>query len=637
MSKRIFSLIILSIFITMIVSAGCSDEDATGPKTVNSICASDSECQTGKCYKQICAMKNARGAGGACFGKGECRSFNCSGGRCVAGTTKADDPCRYNEECKSNYCLYSKCAATAQPDKGFDAMDSGPDWYSIADWTPDITVPDLPLPDMPPADGGCTKDTDCDDYIDCTTNKCSSGKCTYTLDKGYCLINSKCLAAGKTNAKNACQKCDTKVATTKWSPNDGGSCDDNELCTYNDVCKSGKCTGTAYKCDDSLWCTQDACTGKGPGPQGCKATPFSNVCLIGITCYADKKVSTVNSCYKCDAQYQFAWTAVVGKGCVTTFAGDGSPGSNDGDAIKASFSGPAGLAIDSMGNLYIADTGNSSIRVLTQKTVAGKKKIEVATLLGKAGSGFKDGAVSKAMISKATDIAVDNKGFVYIADTGNHRIRVLNSGLVTTLAGSGLQGYLDAQDLSAKFNGPTGIAVDKKGTKVWVADAGNMAIREIVVAGGVVSTLKKGSKTKKPVVPPAAPYDIEYDGTNLYFTDSSALKLYKLTTTGTLTHLAGAGGKGGMLDGPALTAQFKSTLGLLVTSTKTFIADGGNNRIRTLTGTSVSTFAGAGTSGKRDDIALKAWLKSPSDMVIDKNGYVYIADTGNNVIRLYTP
>ena len=636
MNKRIFSLSFLSLFITMVVSAGCSDDETAGPKTVNSACAADSECQTAKCYKQLCAMKNARGAGGACYGKGECRSFNCSGGLCVGGNTKAGDPCRYNEECTSNYCLYDKCAAVAQPDKGGDAGDAGPDWYSLPDMTQDITIPDLPPLDQMPADGGCTQDTDCDDYVDCTTNKCVTGKCSYPLTKGYCLISSTCQADGKANAKNSCEKCDTSVSTTAWSPNDGGACDDNQLCTYNDVCASGKCAGTTYKCDDGLWCTQDACTGLGPGPKGCKATAFSNVCLIGITCYSDKEVSTVNSCYKCDAQYQYAWTAVVGKGCVTTFAGEGTSGANDGDAIKASFNQPTGLAIDSMGNLYIADTGNSSIRVLTQKTVAGKKKIEVDTLVGKGGAGFQDGAASTAKMNGVTDIAVDKKGFVYVADTKNNRIRVLNSGLVTTLAGSGLQGYLDAQDLSAKFSSPTGIAVDATGTTVWVADAGNNAIRKIVVAGGVVSTLKKGDSTKQPVVPPVAPYDIEYDGTDLFFTDSTALKVYKLSTSGTMTHLAGDG-TSGFQDGAALSAKFKATRGLLVTATQTFIADGANNRIRALTGTTVSTFAGSGTSGKRDDIASKAWLKGPSDMVMDSSGKIYISDTDNNVIRLYTP
>ena len=626
MNNRIFSLMV-PLLVTLLATAACSDDATSDKKTVNSSCTSNENCQTNLCYKQVCTQANGQGNGGKCFGKGECRSFNCASGACVAGNTKPGEACRANEECKSAFCLMGKCAAESKPDSGVDGLDVGADWFSLPEASTDMPIPDLPLPDGPEKDGGCTKDADCDDYIDCTSNKCSAGKCVYKLSSGYCLISGVCYANGKGNKKNSCQKCDTATSTTAWSGDTTGKCSDNDLCTHLDVCQTdGTCKGTKYTCDDGLWCTQDACTGMGPGPKGCTATPFTNVCLIGITCYADKAVSTANSCHKCDAQYPFAWTAVVGKGCVTTFAGVGTPGSDDGNAITATFNGPAGIDIDSNGVLYIADTGNSSIRFITQTTVSGKKSITVDTLVGKAGAGFKDGAAATvAMMSGPTDLAVDKKGFVYVADTKNHKIRVINAGLVTTLAGS-TSGYLDASDLSAKFKSPTGIAVDSAGATVWVADAGNKYIRKVVVAGGLVSTMTwTGTETL------GGPYDIETDGTDLYFTDVGSAKLpklYKLSGT-TLTTLATGDTTGG--------GTFLGASGLEYSTTQILFADSSANKLQSYKNSAVSVFAGKGTAGKKDDIALQALMSGPTDMVTDSTGKIYITDTGNNVIRLYTP
>ena len=628
MKKQLFCLMV-PLFTALLATAACSDDGTDQKKTANSPCKTNDECQTKLCYKATCTQANGQGNGGKCFGKGECRSFNCANGACVAGSTKAGEDCRANEECKSSYCLIGKCAAESKPDQGVDAQDAAPDWFTEPDKGPDQRPPDLPLPDGPAKDGGCTKDGDCDDYIDCTTDKCTSGKCSYTLTAGYCLISGACYATGKVNAKNKCQKCDTAKSTTAWSGNLTGTCSDTNLCTYDDKCQAdGTCKGTAYKCDDGLWCTQDACTGLGPGPKGCTTAPFTNVCLIGVTCYVDKAVSTANTCHKCDVQYPFAWTAVVGKGCVTTFAGTGSSGLSDGDATDATFNGPTGLAIDSSGILYIADTGNSAIRILTQKTVSGKKTVKVDTLVGSAGSGFKDGAAATvAMMSSPTDLAVDKKGFVYVADTGNNMVRVVNSGLVTTLAGNTAPGCVDAQDLSAKFNSPNGIAVDSAGSTVWVADTGNKLIRKVVVAGGMVSTISGSGSCSATTPLLKAPYDIEYDGTDLYFTDSGTKKLYKLTSGITLS----------ALNDPPTTAPYKSLLGLEVGATQILMADGTDNRLRSYKSGVVGVFAGAGKSGKKDDIALKAWLSGPADMISDSTGKIYISDTANNVIRLYTP
>ncbi len=635
--KKTKQYLVISIIGVSLVAAACSDDEGDSLKSVNSPCKTDQECKTGLCWDKICSHKNPKGAGGDCFGKGECRSQSCANGACVAGNKVAGSSCRFNEECKSAYCVpgVNKCGAAVLPDSGPDqGVDASPDGP-----VPDVAVPDLPSPDLPPPDlgkqdGGCTLDTDCNDNKSCTDDKCIKGKCTYTVKKDECLIDKLCFAKDKSKKGNKCLKCDPTKSQTKWSNNDNQTCDDNMLCTWNDTCSAGKCSGTNYSCNDGLVCTKDTCTGLGPIPGGCKAELITGYCLVGVTCYADKAVSPINGCHKCDATYSFGWTAVKGKGCVTTFAGSGTAGSIDGDALSAAFSGPKGMALDVAGNIYIADSGNSAIRLITQSKLKGKTIIKVSTLVGKAGSGFVDGNVKVAKLKGLSDIAVDPKGFIYIADTGNHRIRVYNNGLVTTLAGSGVAGLLDGPNLTARLSSPGGIAIEGNSQYVWVGDTGNGVLRRIKVAGGVVST-PKGVDAAAKLTSPA---DLEIVGATtqeIYFTDLGGGKIYKFTN-GTLTALAGDGSKG-FQNGTPATAKFSSPWGIALYTGRIFIGDAGNHMIRELKQTGVTTFAGSGKAGKKDDVSASARMSGPSDMVMDSSGRVYIADTLNNVIRLYTP
>jgi len=161
---------------------------------------------------------------------------------------------------------------------------------------------------------------------------------------------------------------------------------------------------------------------------------------------------------------------VISGGIVAGAAGSGQVGHLDGSIHSATFSAPYGLAVGPKGDVYIADRSNHRIRLLS-----GTK---VSTFAGNGGAGHKDGAAAGAMFSFPSDVAVDSAGVVYVADSLNHRIRKIDKGQVTTIAGSGLQGFLDGQAAKARMNNPMGIAVGKAG-RIYVADTNNHRVRLI--------------------------------------------------------------------------------------------------------------------------------------------------------------
>jgi len=166
------------------------------------------------------------------------------------------------------------------------------------------------------------------------------------------------------------------------------------------------------------------------------------------------------------------------------FAGSmGGAGSTDGVGADARFNAPVNVAIDAAGNVYVGDAGNHTIRKISP---AGA----VSTLAGAAGqSGSADGTGTQARFSRPTGIATDSAGSVYVADTGNHTIRrITATGVVSTLAGAaGVAGSADGGGAAARLNSPKGVAADAAGN-VYVADTGNYTIRRITPAG-LVTTL----------------------------------------------------------------------------------------------------------------------------------------------------
>jgi sugar lactone lactonase YvrE len=171
-------------------------------------------------------------------------------------------------------------------------------------------------------------------------------------------------------------------------------------------------------------------------------------------------------------------------GTVSTIAGTGAASYSDGPGATARFASPSDLTLDANGDVIVADTLNNRIRKIDMS----KPDHPVTTLAGSGVQGLADGPADQAQFSTPADVAVDGKGNVYVADTGNHAIRKINlvdTGRgVTVVAGNGSAGYLDAAGPSARFNTPYGIAFGPGGV-LYVADANNNSVRAIDPTGGV--------------------------------------------------------------------------------------------------------------------------------------------------------
>ncbi|MGZ5568571.1 MAG: immunoglobulin domain-containing protein, partial [Limisphaerales bacterium] len=329
---------------------------------------------------------------------------------------------------------------------------------------------------------------------------------------------------------------------------------------------------------------------------------------------------------------------------VSTLAGSPTIGSADGNSTTARFFFPSGACIDSSGNVYVADTLNHTIRSVTSAGAA-------STLAGSAGvSGTANGSGTSARFNSPQGIARDGSGILYIADTGNHTIRTISSGTVALLAGTaGTTGIADGTGSAAQFNYPHDVAVDSSGN-VYVADTWNHTIRKIT-SGGVVSTLAgqaatfgdsdgTGANVGTNIARFYAPFGVAVDSSlNVYVADTYNHTIRKITAAGVVSTLAGLGGSYGNVDGTNNVARFFFPQSIAVdTSGNLFVLDSGNHTIRKLTasGTNwvVTTVAGtANLSGIADGAGLSARFFSPAGLGINSSSTLAVADLGNNTIR----
>lgn len=329
-------------------------------------------------------------------------------------------------------------------------------------------------------------------------------------------------------------------------------------------------------------------------------------------------------------------------GAVTTFAGaPGMFGTVDGTGWAAQFSSPFGVAIDAAGNLYVSEVVGAVIRKITPAGV-------VTTLAGSPGNaGSADGRGSAAQFYTPRGLAVDAAGNVYVADTGNHTIRkVTAAGVVTTLAGTaGMNGFVDGTGAAARFDTPSSLTVDNAGT-IYVADTGNGTIRKITSAG-VVTTLAgtPHSYDAQDGTGTAAhfqyPHGIVVDGSgNLYVGDTANELIRKVTPDGVVTTVAGMPMHPGTSDGPGSSAQFYYPMGVaLGGSGQLYVADYFNHTVRmvALSGV-VTTVAGVpGTPGTNDGSGTSGLFNMPAGVVVDAAGNVLVADNGNGAIREISP
>ncbi|MCO5951129.1 gliding motility-associated C-terminal domain-containing protein [Mucilaginibacter flavidus] len=366
-------------------------------------------------------------------------------------------------------------------------------------------------------------------------------------------------------------------------------------------------------------------------------------------------------------------------GTVSTLAGTaGVAGNADGTGAAASFRGPSYMAIDMSGNIFLADYNNNTVRKITPAGV-------VTTFAGSGVKGKQDGQGTAASFNGPEGISFGEDGSLYVSDSGNNLIRkITQDGTVTTFAGNGIAGYKDGYGINTSFNFPHGLAINIDGNML-VTDLQNNVVREIITTGytidkdlppgltfdaktGTISgtptslwpaTVYKitgingvGSSTATLVIEvkknnsPGSPPVVSYQSPQTYNINQTITPLAP-TSSGSAVPPINFGqtltfsGKGtpGNVNGDAITATYKQPSGLAFDAAgNLYVADYLNNLIRKITPAGISTtFAGSGDIGFSNGTGTTAVFGKPSSIVIDAAGNLYVADSNNSLIRKITP
>lgn len=355
---------------------------------------------------------------------------------------------------------------------------------------------------------------------------------------------------------------------------------------------------------------------------------------------------------------------IPANGDITTVAGNGVVGyaGDGGVATSAKLFAPNGVAVDSAGNIYIADSGNDRIRKVTASTGI------ISTVAGVgAQAPYYNGdgiPATSAQLNNPTSVAVDSAGNIYIGDQQNARIRIVaaasssirngvsyQAGYIYTVAGNGTPGYSgDGGDAtSAELAGPTGVALDSAGN-IYIADF--YRIRKVTASTGVISTVAgngnsgyNGDNISATTAELSSTSGVAVDSSgNIYIAEFSDNRIRKVTaSTGFISTVAGNGTAGYNGDNiSATTAELSYPVGVSVDSAgNLYIADSDNERIRIVTASTgvITTVAGNGTLGYSGDggAATSAELHFPTEAATDSAGNLYLVDSENERIRIVNP
>ncbi|MCB9644882.1 MAG: hypothetical protein H6728_17560 [Myxococcales bacterium] len=399
--------------------------------------------------------------------------------------------------------------------------------------------------------------------VNLRTNTKHCGNCGTICEDEKSCINGSCIVVCPTGKVS----CDETCADLKTDPSNCGLC--SNICDDGRVCIDGTCT---LLCPNGLTNCGEECVDTKKDPLHCGKC--SNACLSAANTCLEGQCTCPNKGLFCEGT-----CLLEGLNCVSTFAGSGQQGFVDGPANQARLNAPQDVTFDRQGGLYVADTGNHRIRKLDAIG-------QTTTVAGDGQAGFTDGPAAQARFSSPRGVVVDSKGDLYIADTGNHRIRKLDtSGNITTVAGDGQAGFADGPANQARFNAPSKLLFDHQGA-LYVADTGNHRIR-------------------------------------------------KIDTSGNVTPLAGDGTRG-FLDGPANQARFNIPEAMAFDAQgNLYIADTGNYRIRKLDSTgNITTFAGRDTRGLQDGPLDRALFYQPVGIAIDPSGKFYVSEAANQKLRI---
>jgi sugar lactone lactonase YvrE len=328
---------------------------------------------------------------------------------------------------------------------------------------------------------------------------------------------------------------------------------------------------------------------------------------------------------------------------ITTYAGTGSTGSSGdgGAATAATMSSPHGVAMDAAGNIYIADAGNNKVRKITPSGT-------ISTIAGTGTAGYNgDGiAANTAQLNNPFDVAVDAAGSIYIAETAGNRVRKITEGVIRTIAGTGVAGYSGdgGPATAAMLRGCGGMTLDAAGN-VYVSDGGNHRIRKISTTGTITLVAGNGTAGYSGDGGDALLARLYYPGFlcfdpsgNLIISDNGNNRIRRIDATGNINTILGTGATPfGGDGGPATAATVYGPSGVRYNHEGyLFVSDCEHNRIRIVSPTgTVSTFAGTGTATSTGDggPAASATLNKPTGLVFDTCGKLYIVERNGQKLR----